>query len=202
MSGFWERYFIINRKTYWESDLRKNTQDSTLYYLNGRSYTPKQLEGVSSTTDIGYTVAGYHYTKKWLESTLSCIEGPYEDISVGGIYCGKQEIKDILNLPRPPKGIPDDPPASKEVAKESGDNHDPPETVKRISPDKDEEKDDDDDDELIAKVLANLKAKTILVKRHKEVAAEAKRLRRLLAEKDAEIAEYEKVMALEAEQVE
>lgn len=55
--------------------------------------------------------------------------------------------------------------------------------------------------EVVEKVLASLKSKIRIVKRHKMIEIEVKRLKRLLAEKEADLAECERVMQLEIGQV-
>ncbi|KAH8152559.1 uncharacterized protein LAJ45_03399 [Morchella importuna] len=61
--------------------------------------------------------------------------------------------------------------------------------------------DDDEEDEMVSKVIANLHAKIEAVKRHKKVAAEVATLRKLLAEKEKDLAECERIMTLELGQV-
>ncbi|KAH0610575.1 uncharacterized protein H6S33_012102 [Morchella sextelata] len=61
--------------------------------------------------------------------------------------------------------------------------------------------DDDEEDEMVSKVIANLQAKIEAVKRHKKVAAEVVTLRKLLAEKEKDLAECERIMTLELGQV-
>lgn len=62
-------------------------------------------------------------------------------------------------------------------------------------------KKDGTEKEIVEKVLASLKSKIRTVKRHKIIDAEVKSLKKLLAEKEADLAECERILQLEVSQV-
>lgn len=69
------------------------------------------------------------------------------------------------------------------------------------TPQTEEDEDEDEEDKVVAKIVANLQAKIIAVKKRKRLAREVENLRKELAAKEIELKECDRILALEMSQV-
>lgn len=213
MPNNFEQYFTINGTVYWEYSL-PSSADGELYHFDGIYRTKQQLENISTT--CGYYIRGDSYSKVYLQSILTTMIHPAR---IGDVLFTKKQLEELLDSGRAapltklyysneaPK-TPNVTEKRQNERQEELDDDTRSETTQTTfttdgvdTPRARESEDEEDADELIARVLENLHLKVAAVKRHKKVVAEVAKLRMLLAEKEADLAECERIMALEVEQI-
>ncbi|KAH0610576.1 uncharacterized protein H6S33_012103 [Morchella sextelata] len=196
-----ERYYKIDGTDYWEGDLKKvYAGTATFYIYNKHLYTRPELERLCTVWGQCCNINGHRYTREQLESWLSIINAkPARAYRLSGITCTDRSLERALNRFKHDEysvGVMMGTGRGKDVVsdKESECSEVDLPAVKR-------RKKEDMEKEIVEKVLASLKSKIRTVKRHKMIEAEVKRLKRLLAEKEADLAECERIMQLEVSQV-
>lgn len=211
MSEHLERLFYINGEGYWEDTL-KRSDDNTLYRLNGSLFTQKQLEEMSSQWNLYYNIGGLRYTKSQLKNALKHMdESPESTTIMYGVSRTREQIERALSLSETPTPTISSPNVTSQPQDSTQEpSGSPSETTKEAPlngntntpPAPEGEEEDEEEDELVTKVIANLHRKLQAVTRRKKLATEVEKLRKVLAEKEVDLMECDRIMALEVEQVE